>query len=206
MSPCPYLSIGWSLAYAAADLAICRSGRDDAWPRCRPSDCPPCTVPLPIGNGEQRLNAAARCQRRRRAVGRRRRPHARSSSATRSPGARDRAATAAMTAAAAWRATATPRSGSPRWRWTWRARSGRGPKAPTVKGSLPASCSGCTWSASGERACPASRASCSTAGAGVRLRRQESAGAAAAGARRVDPHRARRVVARPAAGRAELRW
>ena len=44
------------LAYAAADLAICRSGAMTV-PRCRRSGLPAVYVPLPIGNGEQRLNA-----------------------------------------------------------------------------------------------------------------------------------------------------
>lgn len=51
----PYLS-GMDLAYSAADLAICRSGAMTV-AEVTAVGLPAVYVPLPIGNGEQRLNA-----------------------------------------------------------------------------------------------------------------------------------------------------
>ena len=51
----PYLS-RMDLAYAAADLAICRSGAITV-AEVTAVGLPAVYVPLPIGNGEQRLNA-----------------------------------------------------------------------------------------------------------------------------------------------------
>jgi UDP-N-acetylglucosamine--N-acetylmuramyl-(pentapeptide) pyrophosphoryl-undecaprenol N-acetylglucosamine transferase len=53
--PVPYLS-RMDLAYAAADLAICRSGAMTV-AEVTAVGLPAMYVPLPIGNGEQRLNA-----------------------------------------------------------------------------------------------------------------------------------------------------
>jgi len=63
-TPCvgdpPYLAVGYldrmDLAYAAADLAICRSGAMTV-AEVSAVGLPAVYVPLPIGNGEQRLNA-----------------------------------------------------------------------------------------------------------------------------------------------------
>ena len=51
----PYLD-RMDLAYAAADLAICRSGAMTV-AELSAAGLPAVYVPLPIGNGEQRLNA-----------------------------------------------------------------------------------------------------------------------------------------------------
>ena len=63
------------LAYAAADLVVCRAGAGTV---CEVTTVglPAAYVPLPIGNGEQRLNAAARRRGRRRPARRRRALHA----------------------------------------------------------------------------------------------------------------------------------
>ena len=53
--PVPYLT-RMDLAYAAADLAICRSGAMTV-AEVSAAGLPAVYVPLPIGNGEQRLNA-----------------------------------------------------------------------------------------------------------------------------------------------------
>jgi UDP-N-acetylglucosamine--N-acetylmuramyl-(pentapeptide) pyrophosphoryl-undecaprenol N-acetylglucosamine transferase len=45
------------LAYAASDLLVCRAGAGSV-AEARPVGLPACFVPLPIGNGEQRFNAA----------------------------------------------------------------------------------------------------------------------------------------------------
>ena len=55
--PLPYLD-DMALAYAAADLAICRSGAMTC-AEVAAVGLPAIYVPLPIGNGEQRLNATA---------------------------------------------------------------------------------------------------------------------------------------------------
>jgi UDP-N-acetylglucosamine--N-acetylmuramyl-(pentapeptide) pyrophosphoryl-undecaprenol N-acetylglucosamine transferase len=52
----PYLE-RMDLAYAAADLALCRAGAMTVAELCAVG-LPALYVPLPIGNGEQRLNAA----------------------------------------------------------------------------------------------------------------------------------------------------
>jgi len=56
----PYVAVGYldrmDLAYAAADLAICRSGAMTV-AEVSAVGLPAVYVPLPIGNGEQRLNA-----------------------------------------------------------------------------------------------------------------------------------------------------
>ena len=56
----PYIAVGYldrmDLAYAAADLAICRSGAMTV-AEVSAVGLPAVYVPLPIGNGEQRLNA-----------------------------------------------------------------------------------------------------------------------------------------------------
>lgn len=56
----PYVAVPYltrmDLAYAAADLAICRSGAMTVAEVCA-AGLPAVYVPLPIGNGEQRLNA-----------------------------------------------------------------------------------------------------------------------------------------------------
>ena len=56
----PYIALGYlnrmDLAYAAADLAICRSGAMTV-AEVSAAGLPAVYVPLPIGNGEQRLNA-----------------------------------------------------------------------------------------------------------------------------------------------------
>ena len=56
----PYVAVGYldrmDLAYAAADLAICRSGAMTV-AEVSAIGLPAVYVPLPIGNGEQRLNA-----------------------------------------------------------------------------------------------------------------------------------------------------
>jgi UDP-N-acetylglucosamine--N-acetylmuramyl-(pentapeptide) pyrophosphoryl-undecaprenol N-acetylglucosamine transferase len=57
----PYVVLGYcdrmDLAYAAADLALCRSGMTTV-AELTAVGLPAAYVPLPIGNGEQRLNAA----------------------------------------------------------------------------------------------------------------------------------------------------
>ena len=155
----PYLS-RMDLAYAAADLAICRSGAMTV-AEVSAVGLPAIYVPLPIGNGEQRLNALPVVD----AGG----------GLVVSDGALtpefvadtvsgllgDEHRLEAMTAAAMHgRTSATPRGGWPRSRWTSLARVGgsRGERAR----ACPPSWSGCTWSASAERACRASPASCST--------------------------------------------
>ena len=57
----PYLD-RMDLAYAAADLVICRSGAMTV-AEVSAVGLPAIYVPLPIGNGEQRLNRAAGGQR-----------------------------------------------------------------------------------------------------------------------------------------------
>ena len=56
----PYVAVGYldrmDLAYAAADLAVCRSGAMTV-AEVSAVGLPAVYVPLPIGNGEQRLNA-----------------------------------------------------------------------------------------------------------------------------------------------------
>jgi UDP-N-acetylglucosamine--N-acetylmuramyl-(pentapeptide) pyrophosphoryl-undecaprenol N-acetylglucosamine transferase len=58
----PYVTVGYldrmDLAYAAADLAVCRSGATTV-AEVSAVGLPAVYVPLPIGNGEQRLNAVA---------------------------------------------------------------------------------------------------------------------------------------------------
>ena len=54
--PVPYLE-RMDLAYAAADLVVCRSGANTVT-EVAAVGLPAVFVPLPIGNGEQRLNAA----------------------------------------------------------------------------------------------------------------------------------------------------
>jgi UDP-N-acetylglucosamine--N-acetylmuramyl-(pentapeptide) pyrophosphoryl-undecaprenol N-acetylglucosamine transferase len=58
--PVPYVVVGYcdrmELAYAAADLALCRSGAMTC-AELAAVGLPAVYVPLPIGNGEQRLNA-----------------------------------------------------------------------------------------------------------------------------------------------------
>ena len=70
----PYLE-RMDLAYAAADLMLCRAGAMTC-AELAAVGLPAVYVPLPIGNGEQRLNATARRRRRRRARRRRRGLHA----------------------------------------------------------------------------------------------------------------------------------
>lgn len=57
----PYVLLGYcdrmDLAYAAADLALCRSGMTTV-AELTAVGLPAAYVPLPVGNGEQRLNAA----------------------------------------------------------------------------------------------------------------------------------------------------
>ena len=67
----PYLS-RMDLAYSAVDLAICRSGAMTV-AEVTAVGLPAVYVPLPIGNGEQRLNALPVVRCRRRPAGRRRR-------------------------------------------------------------------------------------------------------------------------------------
>ena len=56
----PYVTVPYlermDLAYAAADLAVCRAGAGTV-AECAAVGLPAVYVPLPIGNGEQRLNA-----------------------------------------------------------------------------------------------------------------------------------------------------
>ena len=74
-SSLPYLD-RMELAYAAADLVLCRAGANTVV-ELTAVGLPAAYVPLPIGNGEQELNAAPGRRRRRRAAGRRRRLHRR---------------------------------------------------------------------------------------------------------------------------------
>src|SRR5699024_12051531 len=57
---CPYVAVEYTdrmdLAYAAADLAVCRAGAGTVC-ELTAVGLPAIYVPLPIGNGEQRLNA-----------------------------------------------------------------------------------------------------------------------------------------------------
>ncbi len=79
----PYLD-RMDLAYAAADLAICRSGAMTV-AEVTAVGLPAVYVPLPIGNGEQRLNALPVVNAGRRHRRRRRRICPRTSSPIRSP-------------------------------------------------------------------------------------------------------------------------
>src|SRR5262249_9056639 len=58
--PVPYVAVPWvdrmDLAYAAADFALCRAGAMTC-AELTAVGLPAAYVPLPIGNGEQRLNA-----------------------------------------------------------------------------------------------------------------------------------------------------
>ncbi|USQ77458.1 undecaprenyldiphospho-muramoylpentapeptide beta-N-acetylglucosaminyltransferase [Ornithinimicrobium cryptoxanthini] len=60
-SQCPYVVVDYTdrmdLAYAVADLAVCRAGAGTV-SELTAVGLPAIYVPLPIGNGEQRLNAA----------------------------------------------------------------------------------------------------------------------------------------------------
>ncbi len=175
----PYVAVPYldrmDLAYAAADLAICRSGAITV-AEVSAVGLPAVYVPLPIGNGEQRLNAL---------------PVVNAGGGLLVDDADltpefvgdtvagllgDGPRLTAMTAAAAM---AGHRDAAQRVAEVALdvARSGRGSRKRSADGEprihrsrnggdirhCPQSCSGCTWSASGERACPASRASCSTA-------------------------------------------
>ena len=61
MTVLPYVVVPYAdrmdLAYAAADLVVCARRSQHRLPSSPPSGCPAVYVPLPIGNGEQRLNA-----------------------------------------------------------------------------------------------------------------------------------------------------
>ena len=71
----PYVVVAFvdrmDLAYAAADLVVCRAGANTVT-EAAAVGLPAVFVPLPIGNGEQELNAAPGGRRRRRPAGRRR--------------------------------------------------------------------------------------------------------------------------------------
>ena len=70
----PYLD-RMELAYAAADLVLCRAGANTV-AELTAVGLPAAYVPLPIGNGEQELIARAGRRGRRRPAGRRRGLHA----------------------------------------------------------------------------------------------------------------------------------
>ena len=82
----PYVVLDYldrmDLGYAAADVVVCRAGAGTV---CELTSLglPAAYVPLPIGNGEQRLQRAAGGRRRRRPAGRRRRPAPRTGCAAR---------------------------------------------------------------------------------------------------------------------------
>ena len=165
------------LAYAAADLVICRSGAMTV-AEVSAVGLPAVYVPLPIGNGEQRLNAL---------------PVVNAgggmivADAALTPDVvadqvagllTDPPRLAAMTAAAAQvghpDAARQVARGAGHRAAAWdgkRATVGgalelaRPRRTPMTPNSCPPSCSGCTWSASAEPECPASPASCSTAAA-----------------------------------------
>ena len=121
----PYVAVPYldrmDLAYAAADLAICRSGAMTV-AEVSAVGLPAVYVPLPIGNGEQRLNAL---------------PVVNAGGGLLVDDADLTPEFVAGTVAGllgdaprlhgddggrgAWPATATPRSGWPRWPSTWRA-------------------------------------------------------------------------------------
>ena len=160
----PYVAVPYldrmDLAYAAADLVICRSGAMTV-AEVSAVGLPAIYVPLPIGNGEQRLNALPVVNAgggmivadadltpdlvARQAGGLLKRP---------GPAGRDDDGR---------RAGGAPPSGARR------RSSGVGPRGvaetPVNTEQLPAELRGCTWWASGEPACRESPASCWT-GAG----------------------------------------
>ncbi len=174
----PYLS-RMDLAYAAADLAICRSGAMTV-AEVTAVGLPAIYVPLPIGNGEQRLNAL---------------PVVNAgggllvADADLTPGfvaeqvaalLNDAPRLAAMTKAAALvgHPDAAQQVAQVALDVRAAARDEKRRRAPepavtdrptvNVVDRCPRNCSGCTWSASAERACRASPASCWTAEARCR--------------------------------------
>ncbi len=163
----PYVAVPYldrmDLAYAAADLAICRSGAMTV-AEVSAVGLPAVYVPLPIGNGEQRLNAL---------------PVVNAGGGLLVDDADltpefvgdtvaglldDEPRLTAMTAAAAM---AGHRDAAQRVAEVALEVARRAADAKARHGErhtpLPPELAGCTWSASAERACPASRASCSTA-------------------------------------------
>ena len=200
----PYVAVPYlnrmDLAYAAADLAICRSGAMTV-AEVSAVGLPAVYVPLPIGNGEQRLNALPVVDAgggllvddadltpefiAREVVGLLGDPVrlAAMTAAADRVGHRDAAQRVAEVAVEV-------------------ARAGR--KVRRVNRPLPAELQRVQWVGIGGPGCPASPASCWTAVGRVSgSDAKESRGWPRCGPRRADQHRPRRRQPRPAAGRAD---
>ena len=199
----PYVAVPYlyrmDLAYAAADAAVCRSGAMTV-AEVSAVGLPAVYVPLPHGNGEQELNALPVVD----AGGGLMVADAELTPEYVAdvvvPLLTDPARLAAMTAAAAQgRAPRRRRSG---WRGSCIGRRTASSRRVTVR-RCPRSCAGCTWSASAAPACRGIARILLARGALVSgSDAKESRGVLALRARGAQvADRARRVGARPAAGR-----